>query len=97
MEQQIIVLNARPWSMKDESGSQRSGIVVFYISNEDLKPAYDTTSNEYGYPVLKQSIRSDLLSKFTHVPGVYMGSFVQRGRSGQNVLVLNDIDFLSDI
>lgn len=98
MEQTIIILYARPWSLVDERTNQpRSGVSVQYIAGDTLAPVMDSSTNERGYTVCKESISNEMAAKLNNVPGVYSGTFTMRAKQGKNVLSLSDISFLSDL
>lgn len=98
MEQTIIILYARPWSLVDERTQQpRSGVSVQYIAGDTLAPVMDSTTNERGYTVCKESITNEMATKLNNVPGIYSAKFAMRAKQGKNVLSLADIDFMSDL
>ena len=98
MEQKIIILYARPWSLTDEkTGQQRSGVSVQYVLGDTLKPTSDSTTNQKGYTICKESISNETGIKLATVPAVYSATFTMRAKSGKNVLALSDIEYLEEI
>lgn len=98
MEQTIIILYARPWALVDERTNQpRSGVSVQYVAGDSLAPKMDSSTNERGYSICKESITNEMAAKLDNVPGVYSASFAMRAKQGKNVLSLSDIHFVSDL
>lgn len=79
MEQNIIILYARPWSMSDETtGVIRSGVTIYYVTSDKLDPKVSEDGTEHGYMPVKQSISVDLAKSLSVVPGVYNTKFEMR-------------------
>lgn len=98
MDQVIIVLYARPWSLVDERTNQpKSGTTVQYVAGDSLAPKLDTVSMERGYNICKESVSNDLAAKLSNVPGIYSASFSMRAKQGKNVLSISDLSFISDL
>lgn len=88
MEQNIIILYARSWSMKDEStGVIREGVTIYYVTSDKLDPKVSEDGIEHGYMPVKQSISVDLAKSLSVVPGVYNTKFEMRSTKAGIVAV----------
>lgn len=98
MNQTIIVLGAKAWSLVDERTKQeREGVSLHYLMTDNLKPCVDESTGLEGYQPVKQSISLDAAKKLDKVPGVYNGNFELKASAGKTVLTLTSLEYVGAI
>lgn len=98
MKQNIIILSANPYSIKDErTGNLNAGISVVYLPTDSLYPVNNDNGSKGTRPAkgtLSQSVLSDLVM----VPGIYDAELdLNIGSDGRPGLRLKSVNFLSVI
>ena len=90
--QEIILLNATPYSMTDEeTGELNEGISLRYVTGGNLDPVVDEGS--IGVMPAKASVPLALQDKLLVAPGLYKASFsIKVNARGQSVLKLVDLE-----
>ena len=78
MNQTIIVLGAKAWSLVDESTKkEREGVSLHYLMTDSLKPCVDESTGLEGYQPVKQSISLEAAKKLDKVAVIHARNLVQ--------------------
>lgn len=87
MEQEIIVLFARPYAFKNEEGQELKGVTVFYVT----KNATSTEKDGFGLQPIKVSLEN--ANDLKNIPGKYNAIFVPHPTSRGIQLKLSSLEF----
>lgn len=88
MEQEVIVLFARPYSFKNEDGQQLQGVTVYYLNRE-------TTNNDKdGYGIMPVKVSLDNANDLKHIPGRYKAIFTIHPSSRGMNLKMSALEFI---
>lgn len=98
MKQNIIILSANPYSIKDErTGNLNEGISVVYLPTDNFYPVNNDNGSKGTRPA-KGTVSRTLLSDFVAVPGIYDAELeVNIGSDGRPGLRLKSLNFVSVI
>lgn len=92
MENVITVIYARPYKLTDEdTGEIKEGVSIHYVDRDLVVNSID---DGIGYPVMKNSIASDKIRSLTQVPGVYKPIYSKKVSKGQQIVKLEDVEFI---
>ena len=91
MTKPIILLSANPYNFKDDTGVQRNGISIQYITSDVL----DGSDGLFGHQVVKMSIPSGV--KLNGVPAMYTPLFSERHTSKGIKLAIVGLDYIKPV
>lgn len=96
MEQDIILLFAKPYEMDTDDRGRVCGVSVRYLLTSSLEPREDSVS--YGVAVAKGSLDYSQLSSIKCAPAVYRGKFeMQANGQGKVELKLAGPTYIRDL
>ena len=98
MKQNILVLFAKPYEIKNASGVvENTGITVYYYPADTLKPS-KLQDGSMGQRVAKANYDAFYKSDFVKVPALYEGDLSMNvGSDGKANLHLDKVTYISDV
>ncbi len=98
MKQQIIILSANPYSIRDEaSGRTNEGVSVSYLMNADLEPVFGENGT-LGVRPAKGTLAKAQLSNITAAPALYEAELdMSIGSDGRPALRIKEVQYVSCI
>lgn len=88
LEQDIIVLFARPYEFKDEDGRNLKGVSVYYINQAS------TNNEKDGYGHIPVKVSLDNANDLKHLPGKYKATFGLHATAKGMQLKLSGLDYI---
>lgn len=95
MKQQIIILSANPYSIKDEaSGRTNEGVSINYLTNAEMEPVFNDNGS-FGVRPAKGTLNRDQLANIGCAPGLYDADLEMAiGSDGRPTIRVKNITFL---
>lgn len=94
MENQILILFARPYDLTDENtGERKTGVSIHYV---DSTSSFNDSQNGYGSPIFKSSLPPEALEEIKVIPGVYSPTFSTYISKGQRCSKLTSAKLLKE-
>lgn len=94
LENVITVIYVRPYDLVDEdTGERKEGVSIHYIDRDIVN---STAEDGIGYPIIKNSIAIDKLGSLPHVPGIYKPIYAKKVSKNQQVVKLEDVEFIQE-
>jgi len=98
MEQDIILLYAKPYDMDTDDRGRVQGVSVRYLLTNSLQPIRDSVGNTVGIQVAKGSLDYFQFANITRAPAIYKGMFsLQTNGQGKVELKLTSVQYVCDL
>lgn len=98
MKQRCILLYAMPYNITDSgTGETNSGISLWYLTLDDLKPQADMTRGSKGIAPCKNSVDPELAPQLTSLPGIYDVDFAIRTVQNKPTLMPVGFEYVGDV
>lgn len=91
MEQEIIVLFARPYAFKNEQGQELKGVTVFYVTKSS------TNSEKEGFGLQPVKVSLENANDLKNIPGKYNAIFTAHPSSRGMQLKLSALEFIEKV
>lgn len=96
MKQTILLLSAKPYSMRDEDGRINEGISVRYLTNASLSPI-DNGDGSYGAYPAKGTLPMSMKYFIQAAPAVYDADLdLQVASDGKVKIAIKTLEFISN-
>ena len=98
MNSKIIVLFAKPWSMRDDvTGATREGVTIQYLMTDSMKAIADQDEGSLGIQVAKASLDLDKQKNLIEAPAIYDCEFIMATSQGKTVLKPHDLKYVGPV
>ena len=96
MKQNILLLSAMPYSLRDDDGRVNEGISIRYLTNATLSPVDNGNGSYGGYPA-KGTLPMSFKPFIKTAPAVYDADLdLQVASDGKVKIAIKSLDFVSE-